>query len=150
MPDAGNTGEDRLSVGPQGRDVHVAFCDLLNTIAFLPVQLFYLQQPWRSHYPADHRELPDGALIAPFISLLVFKALTRAGLVQGCQIPHDHFRGTIRSKKSERSARILIRLPSVGKQVVLKAVLIAGGDSLLWMPRKGLRARGRKWSKING
>jgi hypothetical protein len=36
-----------------------------------------------------------------------------------------------RSKKSERSDRVLIHLPSVGKQVVLKAVLKAGGDSLL-------------------
>jgi len=34
-----------------------------------------------------------GALVPPFISLLVVKALIRAGLVQGCQSLRDHLGG---------------------------------------------------------
>jgi hypothetical protein len=59
------------------------FATFLNTLVFLPVQLFYLQLEWTVIIPLTIVNYLTGALIPPFIGLPVVRALIRAGLVRG-------------------------------------------------------------------
>lgn len=58
------------------------FATFLNTLVFLPVQVFYLQLPWVAIIPLTIVNYLTGALIPPFIGLPVVRALIRAGLVK--------------------------------------------------------------------
>lgn len=57
------------------------FAELLNMLAFLPVQLYYINMSWSAIIPLNAVTFITGGVVPAFIALPILKALLRANLV---------------------------------------------------------------------